>query len=87
MNHTAAVITALDRLKRECEILWTMQERPSTAESSIHNRLILAQSKKVRVASNILVRAIARERDELHPHPEWDNLVRPMIRDHPPLQP
>lgn len=73
MNHTNAVTEALDRLKREVTVLCEMQETsmPQDADAtSIHNRLLLIQSKKVRTSSSILVRAIARERDNQQLQPK-----------------
>lgn len=67
MNHTDA-IRALDRLQREQDILAQMRETPVTDESAaVHYDLMAQQAKRVRSTSNLVVRALARLRDQLQP--------------------
>ena len=66
-DHTSAK-RALDRLRREATILFEMEDsilyRSPHAEA-VHIVLTLQQAKRVRSASNLFVRAVARERDQL----------------------
>lgn len=62
MDYTSAE-KALDKLQRETEILDRMDVVPLGNRQ--HVELLLMQAKRVRTASNLAVRALARLRDQL----------------------
>jgi hypothetical protein len=60
------VATALDKLRREEDFLRQMGDKPVTDDTVLaHATQMLAQSKRVRSTSNLVVRALARLRDQL----------------------
>lgn len=62
------VIDQADKLDREYEILDMMRERAITdASLEPHVAMMLAQTKRVRRESTLLVRALAQLRDDLQP--------------------
>ena len=70
MDYTDAT-GALDKLRREALFLQQMRDKPvSESDAPAHATQMLAQAKRVRSASNLAVRALARLRDQLQPDKE-----------------
>jgi len=65
MDYTTAA-RAADKLRREHEILRVMLDSEIDDErAAAHIDLLVSQAKRVRTASNLAVRALARLRDQL----------------------
>jgi hypothetical protein len=61
MDYTAAA----DKFEREVDILWITLEQGIDSHEAAD--LAVAQAKRVRTASTVLVRELARKRDKLQP--------------------